>query len=408
MNTYRILEDNMDRLQKKLTRIRTKCNKYGCDFVYNEIGEEFNEVVDPTTGCKSIQKFIVVECEGTAKVNGWRFAATLEHHDNGNIVRKLIDAVEIPEKYYTCSPECEHCHARRHRKDTYIIYNEDTDEFKQVGSSCLCDYTHGFDAEAAAAYIALFDELIEGESPMSGGYTSNYYAIEDVVKYAADLVEHLGYRSSSYEGGQTTKEMVLDALHYDSGKISSLFADEVEKYRAKFNPDYNSEELIQYAQDAIQWVRDCEESNSYMHNLKVLVDDEYITYKNFGYAVSIVPTYNRHIQKQVELAERAKKHEAEVSSEYFGSVKDRITLTDENIKTIECVTSWYNDFGITLLYKIIDTEGHVFMWASSTGIRDDEDLEVTSITGTIKAHEEYKGVKQTWLTRCRVTYNKEV
>ena len=410
MNTYRILEDNMDRLQKKLTRIRTKCHKYGCDFVYREVGEEFNEVLDTNTGMKQTCKFILVECEGTAKVNGWRFAATLEHHDNGNIVRKLIDEVEIPEKYFTCEPGCDHCHAKRHRKDTYIVYNEDTKEFKQVGSSCLCDFTHGFDAEAAAAYIALFDELIQGEAPYSGGHVASYYPVADVLKYAADIVNHIGYRSSSYEGGgQNTKEMTLDAIHYDTCRNSMMpaFRDEVEKYRTQFNPNYDSPELIQYVEDAIAWVKEQEAEDSYMHNLQVIVNDEYITYKNFGYAVSIIPTYNKYIKKQIEAAERAKKLEQEASvSEYVGQIKDRITII--NIDTIECVSSWYNDYGMTFLYKIIDTEGHVFMWASSTGIRDDEGLEVTAITGTIKAHEEYKGVKQTWLTRCRIKYNKEV
>lgn len=409
MNTYRILEDNMDRLQKKLTRIRTKCNKYGCDFVYNEVGTEFVEVTDPDTGHKSTQKFILVECEGTAVVNGWEFAATLEHHENGNIVRKLIDAVEIPEKYFTCVPECDHCHAKRHRKDTYIVYNKDTQEFKQVGSSCLCDFTHGFSAEAAASYIALFDELIEGEAPYGGGYASRYYPVVDVLKYAADIVNHIGYRSSDYIGGQSTKEMTIDAIHYDTcrSQMMPAYVEEVERYRERFAPDYNSVDLLKYVEDAIQWVKDSEDTSSYMHNLKVLVSEEYITYKNFGYVVSIVPTYNRNIQKVAEIAEREQQIKEEgLTSEHVGNIKDRITIN--NIKSCECIYSWETVYGITLRYKIVDEAGHVFMWDSSTGIRDDEGLEVVSITGTIKNHDEWKGVKQTWLTRCRVQYNKEV
>lgn len=408
MNTYRILEDNMDRLQKKLTRIRTKCNKYGCDFVYNELGEEFNEVVDPTTGYKSIQKFIVVECEGTAVINGWKFVATLEHHENGNVVRKLTDAVEVPEKYFTCGPGCDHCNAKRHRKDTYVIYNEDTKEFKQVGSSCLCDYTHGFDAEAAAAYIALFDELIKGEAPYEGSHLDNYYAVSDVLRYAFTLVNHLGYKPSDYEGSDmNTKQATLANIHYDNGHVGPATGKEIEEYRNRFNPDFNSEDLLKTVENAIQFVKDAKDEGSYMHNLKVLIDDEYITYKNFGYVVSLVPTYNKYIQRVTEAAKRAKQFAEEASrSEFVGKEKERISIT--NIKSVACVYSWETMYGLTLRYKIVDTEGHVFMWDSSTGIRDDEGLEVTSITGTVKKHDEWNGVKQTWLTRCRIAYNKEV
>ena len=39
--TYSILEANMERLEKKLTRIQNKCKKFGCSFTYEKVGEEF-------------------------------------------------------------------------------------------------------------------------------------------------------------------------------------------------------------------------------------------------------------------------------------------------------------------------------------------------------------------------------
>jgi len=407
MNTYLILEDNMERLQKKLTRIRTKCNKYGCDFVYREVSEEFKEVKNED-GSKQTCRFIVVECEGTAKINGWRFIATLEHHDNGNIVRKLIDEVPVPEQYFNCEPTCDHCHSIRHRKDTYLIYNQDTNEYKQVGSSCLCDFTHGFDAEAAAAYIALFDELIKGEAPYEGGYSAPYFRTVDVLKHAADIVDHIGYRSSSWDGPRNemnTRVQTHTSLKYDINPHSLMpaYKEAIETYRTRFNPDYNDPELISYVEDAMKWVKDSEDNSDYMHNLKVIVDSEYIQAKNFGYAVSIIPTYNKYIEKKTEADRRAEAHEAEAKiSNYIGEVGQRVTLTGDC--EISIITSWETDYGITIRYKIVDTNGNVIMWDSSSGIRDNDREEVVSITGTIKKLDEYNGVKQTWLTRCRVKY----
>lgn len=282
MNTYLILEDNMERLQKKLTRIRTKCNKYGCDFYYAEIGEEFHTWKD-SEGAEHTSKYIKVECEGNAKVNGWVFAATLEHTEEGNIVRAVKDVgVEIPQRYYTCSPECEHCKSARHRKNTYIVYNSDTEEFKQVGSSCLCDFTGGYDAELAAAYIALFDELIQGETPYPGCHTTNYMNLKEVLVYAIDYVKHFGYVSSSsdeYDPHSSTKAKVSDAWMYDNFQ-SCLFEstrEEIENYRRKYQPNYQDSQILETAQAIIDYIRSTEEDNNYMHNLRVLAAQEYIT-----------------------------------------------------------------------------------------------------------------------------------
>ena len=41
---YSIFEGNLERLEQKLVRIQNKCKKYGADFHYEVVGEEFKEV----------------------------------------------------------------------------------------------------------------------------------------------------------------------------------------------------------------------------------------------------------------------------------------------------------------------------------------------------------------------------
>lgn len=109
---YEIFEGNFERLEKKLNRIGNKCKKYGCDFCFSVIGETFREVIDESTKEKHIARFITVEVSGTAKVNDWEFVAELEHTENGNIIRGT-GIYEIPERYYTGKPVCEHCKSNR-------------------------------------------------------------------------------------------------------------------------------------------------------------------------------------------------------------------------------------------------------------------------------------------------------
>lgn len=413
MAQFAIYEENLERLEKKMNRIRTKCAKYGCGFYYEKVGEEFRESKNED-GEKEIRKYIIVEAEGTAKVNGWQFAATIDHTEQGNIVRKMLDTVEIPERYYYCEPTCEHCNSKRHRKDTYIVYNEEKNEFKQVGSSCLCDFTGGFDAEVAASYIAMFDELIKGEAPVGGCDYTYYFNLKDLLSYAYYSVKHLGYVSTSatyYGPVRTTREDACDAYLYDNSPSRLLKRDKeiVEEFRDKYHPDYTSEEVTSYVAEALEYFRTNEETGDYMHNLKVLANTEYVKSKEAGYAVSMVITYNKHIGKIAEKKAREDKNAAEAArSGFVGEVGQRIVI--DNIDTIEAITSWSTQYGLTTRYKISDASGNIYMWDSSTGIFLDQHLDgtfrdVVSITGTVKKHDEFRMVKQTWLTRCRIQYS---
>ena len=84
---YKIYEGNMERLEKKLKSIANKCTKYGNDFQYKRIGDEFIEREDEN-GNKYIVKYVIVEAEGTAIINNWQFVASIQHTDNGNIIKK--------------------------------------------------------------------------------------------------------------------------------------------------------------------------------------------------------------------------------------------------------------------------------------------------------------------------------
>jgi hypothetical protein len=61
-----------------------------------------------------------------------------------------------------------------------------------------------------------------------------------------------------------------------------------------------------------------------------------------------------------------------------------------------------NGYGASSLYRMLDAEGNVFKWFSSSGILDDMISETVTIIGTVKGHGEWKGVAETSLTRCKL------
>ena len=88
---YAIYEGNLDRLEKKLKRIFNKCKAYGCDFHYEQTGEEFRELKDEK-GNKYTARFVLVEAEGTAVINGIQ---TLTIHEVAKLMHKHTNTIAL-------------------------------------------------------------------------------------------------------------------------------------------------------------------------------------------------------------------------------------------------------------------------------------------------------------------------
>ena len=390
--TYEIFEVNMERLEAKLTRIANKCKKYGCEFTYKKTGEVYRELIDENKQ-KYTARFIQVEAEGTAIINDWQFIASVEHTEKGNIINRVCD-IEVPERYYMGSPVCEHCNSSRYRKYTYIVRNVNNGEFKQVGKSCLNDFTHGLSAEAAARYISLYDCLIAGETPEPGFRFEHYIELKEALQYIAETINKFGYVKTQ-DCGRSTASRAHDYYLTNNGMIPSYIREDCKREMEEVNFDHTAPKVLDTVSKALDWVLSQDETNNYMHNLKTICSLPYVRQKNFGILASLFPSHNRELAYQAKKEAEAKANAAEVTSEYVGTIKDRITV---EVKSVTCVTSWGTDFGITRIYKIIGTDGNVYMWKTGNLIEDT----IKTITGTVKAHNEFRGIKQTELTRCRV------
>lgn len=412
MERYMVWEGFMDDLMKKVNTIKNKCRKYGCEFHFEQVGEEIREVEDhttlhPITNKPIIRncKFIAVEVEGTAIVNGWKFVASIEHTEKGNIYSKALTDVEIPERYRDCGPYCEHCNSRRYRKSSCIVMNTETGEFKQVGSTCLRDFTHGMSATFAAYLASLKSIFSEAEDEPIGfggmGWGQKFFDTEEVLRYTAETIRHFGY-SKSENNGYSTKDRMLDIFHVCHGDTRYMDEADVNKIRGMieetgFNPE--SEEAVKMTEEALEWLNKQEGLNDYMHNLKVVTSLDYTTYNRFGLLVSLFPTYNRELEAE---AKRRAEAEQGKASEYVGKEGDRITV---EVEAVKCLTSWessYNGYSTvtTYVWKIVGKDGNIYTWKSSNWMN--EDRPPVSLKGTVKAHKEFRGVKQTELTRCKI------
>lgn len=399
--TYSIHESLIDKLEKKLTTIQNKCEKYGCEFYYERTGEEFKKVKDED-GKVQIHRFIIVEASGLAIINDWRFVAVIEHKDSGNVIRQYDYNLDVPSKYRTTKPICEHCGTLRNRKDTYLVYNDATGDWRQVGKSCLKDFTNGLDADQVAKFMSYQDVLDEYNGyTFSGQSYHKYYPMQDILLYGVECVKHFGYVKSGSWDSQPTGCHTSDLYdHIEFGKKPPFrkvedIENEIQRVGFKAITAENKAEVAKM----IEWVISEDSSNNtYINNLQVLVKSKYITYRDIGLLVSLIAAYHRHIDKITQDKARAAKHASEMQSRHVGNIKDTITI---DVQSYQIVTSWNTQYGLSCMYKFTDIEGNVFIWITSCYIDMDKKIK---LRGTIKEHSEYNNVKQTVLTRCKVEY----
>ena len=128
---------------------------------------------------------------------------------------------------------------------------------------------------------------------------------------------------------------------------------------------------------------------------EVSIDDlTYITYDgSYDYiAQAEITAYLRDLRE---------KHAPKTTSEYIANVGDRIQITAKYVRCHTYETHFTYRGETNYIHKFTDESGNTVVWKTSS-FQDFEPGEMYTIKGTVKEHSEYKGDKQTVLTRCKV------
>ena len=391
---YLIPTENMESFEKKIARIRRKAERAKVDFSYKRLEPIQKETDLPGVTVECVP--VMVECK--IHYENWVVIAVLEHQPYGNLVH-LVEGewrpgkeLKLPEKYKTAQSYCDHCNTMRARNKTVVLYNTETKEFKQVGTTCLREYTGGIDADM----IAAFEECTKEPTEFTG-FTSHSKWYIDIKNFLAGVVASsslYGYVSKSRaraineENNKTTVEATCDLTVRLMSKTS------VEK---EWKDIYESDDTKTFVEEALEWIKNLNaESYSYFDNLKVVCSAELVELKNIGYAASLIASYKNHLKAE------KKKKEAEKQNEmyhYYRNVDDKISLQGN----LACVANYDTQFGTMYVYKMIQSSC-IFVWKTSKYLGIDDSGKEAMITGKIKEQSEFRGVRQNILTRCKVEF----
>ena len=385
----------------KLDKILKRAAKKGLDGILSyEISDTY--VVESKSKMDEVpikKSLIDVSVKGEVpKINGWEFIGKLTHDGAGDYVTVLsAPTMEVPKKFRKSKGACDHCKTARYRKDTFVISKDG--KFMEIGRSCLKDFFPTVNIEWVVSYFKYVDDMLKSDN--FEDYTSERSpkfrptaGLELILMVTNAVIREDGWMSGT--AAKTIMENDPDAMvSPTSWKVESVVALKV-GLRMKYEDE---EELVLTAKDeeiapkVIDFVRnEMYGDNDYVYNMKNFFNDDMVEFRYIPFIASAVPAYTRSIEKEAEMKVKKK------VSKFVGEVGDKISAKVEVIGS-KYINGYY---GSTLLVRMIDTDGNTLTTFYSGYKFEPKVGDKFTIKGTVKAHKEFKGWKNTMLTRVKM------
>lgn len=378
---YYIPRSNMYKLNNDLTKLNRKAVKLGLTPIKFEVIGEVDE-------------FFVIETNDVEpiQIKGWSLVAIIESIENGNLIKNVPGAGDIPTKFRSTEySECEHCHTKRQRSNLFVLRNGE--EYKQVGRTCLQDFfatdPHAM-LEAASLYAKFYDTLNDKE-PYNGKNEkiAVTFSTHQIVTLACAISRKHGYvskRAAMEYGKESTASTIDWILNSHTRSEIQCVAQYVKDLDISDTDKEKADKIIAWAKDMPRDI-----NNDYMYNLGVAFRSMYTTSSSFGFVVSAVEAYRKEFEKEEP------KEEKKNNSQWIGTEGDKIKV---DAKVVRIVRGG-NDWGATTMIELEEKDtGNVLVWWAS-GYKVPVMNEVFTITGTVKSHTKFNEIQQTVITRVK-------
>ncbi len=316
------------------------------------------------------------------RYQGWRFVAAVDAVEGGTILRYPPGSTGKVNNDQIRAGECDHCHTTRGRRSTVLVAHDDTGRLLQVGRSCLKDFL----GHNTLPVFLTADEIANSLGGSLSG-TPAAWDVHSVLTYAAAAVEAFGWTpaSASDHGRVPTRDVVRLALN--GGRGADQLRDQLAPHLA------DAQALAPHLR--LDLLNGLTGTSGYEANLVAVLSGEAVDAKHLGLAVSAILAHQR---LTADRAREASRHEAAQTVEHVGTVGEKVTLTGV-VRTAVRVDGYaYRSPDSVML--VVDCGTAVAKmttaaaWAYPLKVGDP-----VTITGTVKAHTEWNGIKQTVLTR---------
>lgn len=336
----------------------------------------------------------------------------LDKNENAKVFR-LADSNLFT---YLNDCQCDECHKSIGRNKYLVFSNvgkpvESRNDLVVLGTSCAKNY-FPFDIVSYVGNVENFISELEGECDDSMGFgftSSNYVNIRRLFRYVGSVTDDF----KVYEKDGVTKthvELLIKGKKDDTAK-NFIYVEpktsweDMEQWLIASYGDVSGQ-YNEFKMNAHAILFEPQTESNPELKLRQDIDMKYL-----GIACYAFVGAKKDHDKELERLAREKMYKDGCADDYFGNIGDKF----EKELMFEKIIGFEGFYGYTYFLFFRDEDGHVFKWSSSNGsykcwssISCNDgycEYEIGKkylIKGSIKDHAEYKGVKQTVITRCKV------
>lgn len=426
--TYMIPEENIENLEKKFNVAARKIRKINPELEPKMTKSDHTIVLVrkiELRPCDCRSETIIKEVPYEARrvelkipdevvfaENDWAFGGTVESSGvegknfvNTNLSGKDLGYI-VPSKYFSSNPcYCDYCKTNRKRTKTYLVVDQWTGEWRQLGRECSKLFVTGIDVDAIATFESFIKEAEDFANPDEFFYNrrAKFIKVQRALELAQAATQMFGFVATRDNEGNSNllstrnivqakilKEMGYqnDLLNISNSEREELkpYLEKLDRYFHNINSDNHEAASLM---ESVEYLPD----ESYYNNLKTIIANEYIPLNKLGLLVSIPKAVARHLEN---LKMQEEKEKLAKLSNYLGEIGEKIEVDFVSGREVACCET---QFGLLHIYEFKDINGNTVVWKSSSS----KDIpESGVVTGTVKAHEEYDGIKQTVILRAKI------
>lgn len=393
MPTYRIPAVNLPALEAAIADLNKRAAKLRMPpVVMIRVGTELVPTRNDL-GFDFEREIALISIEGEApKFDGWGLVAAIERLESGENLVRCVPGLECPVEYRNTNSRCDHCNTVRYRREVFVLKHDDG-RYCQVGRQCIADFLGRTSPHQIAECMECLwdiDQLAseaEHEFWGDGGGRVRAFNTIEFLTTAAICIRKIGWisaKTADIEMRASTRGIVMTLL---TGKPRSEYADLVESHG--LIAEARDKEL---AEKALEW--GCQlptTGDGYLYNLGVACRLGHVRHDTAGLMASLIPAYQRHLDELNE-----SKREAHIVRQYVGTVGQRQGFEQ---LTVKAMRSFEGAYGVRTLVRFEDSGRNILTWWASGDPDWLAEGDTLDVTGTVKAHEEYKGTPQTVLQR---------
>lgn len=334
---------------------------------------------------------------GFPGLSGYEFLCRIEHTQAGNIV----SGPEPVEDWREAAPTCDHCRTKRRRNDTFVLRHVDSGEVVRVGRNCLADFLRADPTQlvrySEACRIFGDPDEVDGEGFGFG-----------CGRWLPDTETFLACAVASIERHGFVKSGEDHPTRFDAAFLAGPEPRD-SAFREAWIAGQPTVAQREKAARILEWlqVACANEPSDYLSNLHVVSQLPAVSERHEGLLASAPVAWAR--AKEIDLRQPKAKEQLP-PSEWLGAEKERVEFEGVLLRVVMIEGYW----GRKALHVFRTDDGSDVAWFCQGHLprRSDSDhweaeLDVgdrVRVKGTIKKLGEYKGRKQTTLTRCKVTY----